>query len=158
MEMAQMRYRSVKFECKEKGVQDVDIVQALMVQCDVSEIERVHPMLGNIWGIFATEQAAEEATNGLILKEARIHRKLIGQRFIIATVAYAPANATLGDIECTLTAVSRTPLGSSLLCGLVQTKCVRRSLRNGGKNGGGAGKLSTTLKARLATFVNKVFN
>ena len=71
-----------------------------MVQCDVSEIERVHPMPGNIWVVvFATEQAAEEATNGFILKEARIHPKLIGQQFITATVAYAPANATLGDIE-----------------------------------------------------------
>ena len=61
---------------------------------------RVHPMPGNIWVVvFTTEETAEEATNGFILKESRIRPTLIGKRFITATVAYAPVNATLGDIE-----------------------------------------------------------
>ena len=61
---------------------------------------RVHPMPGNIWVVvFSTEETAEEATNGFILKESRIRATLIGKRFITATVSYAPANATLGDIE-----------------------------------------------------------
>ena len=100
LEMNNMRFRSVKFVCNDKDVKDVDIVRALMVQCDVSEIERVHPMPGNIWVVvFMTEETAEEATNGFILKESRIRPTLIGKSFITATVAYAPANATLGDIE-----------------------------------------------------------
>ena len=39
LEMNNMRFRSVKFVCNDKDVKDVDIVRALMVQCDVSEIE-----------------------------------------------------------------------------------------------------------------------
>ena len=42
---------------------------------------------------------------------------------------------------------------SSLLRSLLRTKCVRHFLRNDRKNGG---KLSTTLKAWLATFVNSL--
>ena len=39
LEISNMRYRSVRFVCQDKDVKDVDIVRALMVQCDVSEIE-----------------------------------------------------------------------------------------------------------------------
>ena len=71
-----------------------------MVQCDVEEIERVHPMPGNYWVVsFTTSDMAEEAQNGFILKEKRIHPVLMAKRFVTATVAYAPPDATLGDIE-----------------------------------------------------------
>ena len=40
-----MRFRAVRFVCPDKEVKDVDIVLALMVQCDVSEIESPH----NAW-------------------------------------------------------------------------------------------------------------
>ena len=60
-------------------------------------------MPGNIWVVlFTTEETAEEATNGFILKESRIRPTLIGKRLITVTVAYAPTNATLGNIERTL--------------------------------------------------------
>ena len=95
-----MRYRSVKFECKDAEVKDVDIVRALMVQCDVADIERVHTMPGNYWVVvFSTPELAEEAMNGFILKETRIYPNLIVQHFVMATVAFAPAIASLGDIE-----------------------------------------------------------
>ena len=42
---------------------------------------------------------AEEAHNGFILKEKRIHTVLMAQRFVTATVAYVPPDTTLGDIE-----------------------------------------------------------
>ena len=71
-----------------------------MVQCDVEKIERVHPMPGNYWVVsFTTEDLAEEAQNGFILKEKRIHPVLMAQRFVTATVAYVMLDATLGDIE-----------------------------------------------------------
>ena len=71
-----------------------------MVQCDVEEIERVHPMPGNYWVVsFTTSDMAEEAQNGFILKEKRIHPVLMAKRFVTATVAYVPPDATLGDIE-----------------------------------------------------------
>lgn len=95
-----MKYRSVKFLSANPEVKDVDIVRALMVQCDVDDIERVHPMPGNYWMVvFSTTELAEEATNGFILKEEKVYPKLIGERFITATVAYAPPIASLGDIE-----------------------------------------------------------
>ena len=100
LENNSLRYRSVKFECKDADVKDVDIVRALMVQCDVDDIERVHPMPGNYWVVvFSTPELAEEATNGFILRETKIYPNLIAQRFITATVAFAPAIASLGDIE-----------------------------------------------------------
>ena len=75
MASMKLKYRSVKFKCEDKDVKDVDIVRALMVQCDVEEIERVHPMPGNYWVVsFTTEDLAEEAQNGFISKEKRIHR------------------------------------------------------------------------------------
>ena len=93
----------MKFECTDAGVKDVDIVRALMVQCDVEDIERVHPMPGNYWVVvFSTPELAEKATNGFILKEARVYPKLIAQQFVMATVAFAPLIASLGDIECAL--------------------------------------------------------
>ena len=49
MASMKLKYRSVKFKCEDKDVKDVDIVRALMVQCDVEEIERVHPMPSNYW-------------------------------------------------------------------------------------------------------------
>ena len=86
--------------CEDKDVRDVDIVRALMVQCDVEEIERVHPMPGNYWVVsFTTSDMAEAAQNGFILKEKRIHPVLMAKHFMTATVAYAPPDATLGDIE-----------------------------------------------------------
>ena len=95
-----LKYRSVKFMCEDKDVRDVDIVRALMVQCDVEEIERVHPMPGNYWVVsFTTSDMAEEAQNGFILKEKRIHPVLMAKHFVTATVAYTPPDATLGDIE-----------------------------------------------------------
>ena len=95
-----LKYRSVKFVSANPEVKDVDIVRALMVQCDVDDIERVHPMPGNYWVVvFSTTELAEEATNGFILKEEKVYPKLIGQRFITATVAFAPPIASLGDIE-----------------------------------------------------------
>ena len=42
---------------------------------------------------------AEEAHNRFILEKKRIHPVLMAQRFVTATVAYAPPDATLGDIE-----------------------------------------------------------
>ena len=95
-----LKYRSVKFVSANPEVKDVDIVRALMVQCDVDDIERVHPMPGNYWVVvFSTTELAEEATNGFILKEEKVYPKLIGQRFITATVAFAPPITSLGDIE-----------------------------------------------------------
>ena len=95
-----LKYRSVKFMCEDKDVRDVDIVRALMVQCDVDEIERVHPMPGKFWVVsFTTSNMADEAQNGFILKQKRIHPVLMAKRFVTATVAYAPTDATLGDIE-----------------------------------------------------------
>ena len=68
-----LKYRSVKFMCEDKEIQDVDIVRALMVQCDVDDIDRVHPMSGNYWMVsFSTSDLAEEAQNGFILKEKNL--------------------------------------------------------------------------------------
>ena len=98
-----MMYRSVKFLCEDKDVKDVDIIRALMVQCNVEMIERVHPMPGNYWVVvFKSVEMAEEAQNGFILKEKKVHPKVIAKRFITATVAYARPDATLGEIEWAL--------------------------------------------------------
>ena len=57
-------------------------------------------MPGHYWVVvFSTPELAEEATNGFILKETRIYPNLIAQRFVTAIVAFAPAIASLGDIE-----------------------------------------------------------
>ena len=68
-----LKYRSVKFMCEDKEIQDVDIVRALTVQCDVDDIDRVHPMPGNYWVVsFSTSDLAEETQNGFILKEKNL--------------------------------------------------------------------------------------
>ena len=103
MNASNMMYRSVKFLCEDKDVKDVDIIRALMVQCNVEMIERVHPMPGNYWVVvFKSVEMAEEAQNGFILKEKKVYPKVIAKRFVTATVAYAPPDATLGEIQWAL--------------------------------------------------------
>ena len=103
MNASNMMYRSVKFLCEDKDVKDVDIIRALMVQCNVEAIEKVHPMPGNYWVVvFKSVEMAEEAQNGFILKEKKVHPKVIAKRFVTATVAYAPPDATLGEIQWAL--------------------------------------------------------
>lgn len=68
-----LKQQSVKFACEDKGIKDEDIARAFMVQCDLEEVERIHPMPGNIWiVVFSTPEYAEEATNGFILKEKNL--------------------------------------------------------------------------------------
>lgn len=64
-----LKYGSVRFGCNDRSIKDEDIVRALMVQCDVEDIECVHPMPGNYWIVtFTTAEMTEETTNRCILK------------------------------------------------------------------------------------------
>lgn len=98
-----LKYGSVNFVCADREVSDVDIVRALMVQFDLEEIERVHPMPGNYWVVtFTTPELAEDALNGFILKEKAVRLVLVAKCFITAdasSVVYAPPDAILGDFE-----------------------------------------------------------
>ena len=60
-------------------------------------------MPGNYWVVvFKSVEMAEEAQNGFILKEKKVHPKAIAKRFVMASIAYAPPDATLGEIEWAL--------------------------------------------------------
>ena len=100
MASASVGQRSVKFLFDEEEIKDYDVVRALLVSFDEEEIERVQAMPGHIWVVvFKNATLAEEATNGFILKERRVRPKLISERFVTATVAYVPPDASMREIE-----------------------------------------------------------
>ena len=102
MASAELKYRSVKFTVEEP-VKDYDIVRALIVQYDEMDIERVHPMPGNVWiVVFKDSTLAELAANGFILKEKVVYPIVMAHNFVTATVAYVPPDASLGEIRATL--------------------------------------------------------
>ena len=113
-----LKYGSVNFVCADREVSDVDIVRALMVQFDLEEIERVHPMPGNYWVVtFTTPELAEDALNGFILKEKAVRLVLVAKCFITAdasSVVYAPPDAILGDFERALERYVTCTCGISL--------------------------------------------
>ena len=97
-----IKQRSIQFAAPPE-VQDYEIVLALLVSFEENEIECVQPMPGHVWlVVFTTVALAEEATNGFILKERIIHPTLVARRFVTATVAYVPPDATLSDIQYAL--------------------------------------------------------
>ena len=97
-----IKQRSIQFAAPPE-VQDYEIVLALLVSFEENEIECVQPMPGHVWlVVFTTVALAEEATNGFILKERVIHPTLVARRFVTATVAYVPPDATLSDIQYAL--------------------------------------------------------
>ena len=92
--------RSIKFLFDEEEVKDYDVVRALLVSFDEEEIERVQAMPGHVWVVvFKNATLAEEATNGFNLKEQRVRPKLVAERFVTATVAYVPPDASMREIE-----------------------------------------------------------
>ena len=98
MALAELKYRSVKFTVEEP-VKDYDIVRALIVQYDEMDIERVHPMPGNVWiVVFKDSTLAELAANGFILKEKVVYPIVMARKFVTATVAYVPPDASRGEI------------------------------------------------------------
>ena len=102
MASAELKYRSVKFTVEEP-VKDYDIVRALIVQYDEMDIERVHPMPGNVWiVVFKDSTLAELAANGFILKEKLVYPIVMARKFVTATVAYVPLDASLGEIRAAL--------------------------------------------------------
>ena len=99
MASASVGQRSIKFLFDEE-VKDYDVVRALLVSFDEEEIERVQAMPGHVWVVvFKNATLAEEATNGFILKEQRVRPKLVAERFVTATVAYVPPDASMREIE-----------------------------------------------------------